>query len=142
MTEIKNEKDVSVHFYKSPASYGFFDECLANISKEQADKLITMFESEKIPENSCIDGIEYYCTNATRGKKDFFNKKLYLTNFYFGGMKFPCAKTTEDKKYMDANNIHSVSSCFQHLTTGKCKCPFMANTVGKVLFPQFYDKQK
>ena len=143
MTEIKKEKPVSVYFYKLASSYDGFNQPLAHISEEQADKLIKMFQSEKIPADSCMSELMYFSKNKiTRENNTNVNKNLYITDFYWGGMKFLCAEPSENIQNMDANNLHRISSCFQHLTTGKCKCPFMANTVGKVLFPQFYANQK
>ncbi len=35
-----------------------------------------------------------------------------------------------------------LEKCVANLTTGKCKCPFMADVVGAVILPEFYAKQK
>ena len=65
-----------------------------------------------------------------------FHKYIYITTY--------CNETYRsiDHRAKCGCGTHSAEDCFKSLASGKCVDEFMRNTVGSVLWPEFYQDSK
>lgn len=134
------KKNINIIFHKDASSLEAFSKLLSKISPEQLDEIIKNFSETPISEDSCMHLFEI-SVNSCMGKSkethnNIYNKKtLTVSNFYWGGLKFLCE---ENKIGKDRNNLNRINHCFNNLQSGKCKCSFMLNVIGKTALPELY----
>lgn len=114
---------------------------LGNVTPAQAQQIVDAFSKAKIDENSCIQTLSLeYNTNVQFGRTPFQNNMYSSINmenlFYFDGMPKCVAhhhKMIEEAKYI---------RCRRNFCSGKCVDKNMREILGKILYPQHYEKQK
>lgn len=98
-------------------------------------ELISRLSTTICANNNCLGTIQIlyqdhphmnYTTNKLLIQSDFADKKM-----------FPC-----DTSLYNAPPSSKVHACAHNLSTGKCRDEFIRNTVGAILFPQFYANTK
>lgn len=140
----ENNKNVNLVFHKDQAHWESFDKILTTISKKDVRKIIHAFSETFFSEDSCMNK-----NDMQIDIKESFNKtsdgilrkqkSLIVSNFYWGGLKFLCKEQMIGDS--NSNNYYRIINCFQNLSCGKCKCPFMLNVIGKIALPELYNNK-
>lgn len=112
------------------------------IDTETAQKLLKAFENTPIPHRFCLGSLDIHTSYRNHITRPNTHNNNY--NTYFGlSVNFnqhigcPCAP--------HINNYSpycKVSDCAHNIATGKCRDEFMQKTVGAILYPQHYAKNK
>lgn len=135
----KKPKKVPVKF-TVPDQYDSFmshTRQLGFISPEQAHQIIDEFKTHKPAKNACIKSASVEFEEWTHFGP-YNNEHFSWLNI--SGMFYPdntpqCAKCIP-------SDIAKVNCCARNLRAGKCQDDFIKQTLGAILFPQHYGKQK
>ena len=113
---------------------------------ENVTELIDALTNTPINAGGCFDTLLYRltgpqgCCRAGANPTLFQPASINISTTYDGRAPFtPCFKCVCDGN-IPAQNPHKI--CPKNLMAGKCVDEYMRNTVGKILYPQFYAKVK
>ena len=112
---------------------------LGNITQTQALELIEKFRNNLPIKTACLKSLTATYTDTvnfesskTYGKEHGF---LNISGMFFPDYKPQCAKCKNE-------DLAKAKCCARNLRAGNCKDEFIKNTLGTILFPQHYGKQK
>lgn len=114
---------------------------LGYISDEDALKLLDAFNTSDVAPNACIKTLSL----ALSDKVSFGHipgygaryRSLDIDGLFYYDTKPQCAKT--NRKMDDTSKL---KYCARSLRAGKCCDEFIKNTLGAILYPQHYGKNK
>lgn len=114
---------------------------------EHASELIDALANTPVQNGGCFDTLIYRmsgphgcCKAGTNHNTLFASSSINICTTHNGYTPFtPCFKCVRDGKVPGAIPH---KTCAHNLVAGKCVDEYMRNTVGAVLFPQFYGKEK
>lgn len=118
---------------------------LGALNQEQAAKLLNMIYNEKqIAPSQCFDETFITATMKTWHKSgDLVCKTTPEIEFdTFINNQFSSTGPTHIKGTRTLCGCADQSKCTQHLLAGKCTDKFMRNTIGKIICPHLYGKEK
>ena len=138
------KKNIAVRFVKfeqdekHPDTIGF----LGNISDDERIKIMDAFSAHTPAANACIPHMTLDFQDKTYYGHAPWNYDrypfLYLYSMFRLTNKMPkCGK--QDCKLDEEAKI---KRCARNLKNGKCQDEFMRNTLGAILYPQHYAKDK
>ena len=110
---------------------------LGFVSPEQAHQIIDEFKTHKPAKNACIKSASIAFEEWTHFgpyNNEHFSW-LNISGMFFPDDKPICAKCIP-------SDIAKVNCCARNLRAGKCQDNFIKQTLGAILFPQHYGKQK
>ncbi|MBP3545382.1 MAG: hypothetical protein J6J82_03695 [Alphaproteobacteria bacterium] len=112
---------------------------LGRITQSQALETIDKFRNSRPTEKACLKSLQVNYTDIvnfesfkTYGKK---HGVLNISGMFFPDYKPKCAKCKNE-------DLAKVKCCARNLRAGKCQDEFIRKTLGAILFPQHYGKQK
>lgn len=135
----KKQNKIPVRFV-IPDQYDIFMSTNINlgfVSPEQAHQIIDKFKTHKPAKNACIKDLSitlkeyvHFCRHGNE-----HDSSLDLSGMFYPDDKPICAKCIP-------SDIATVNCCARNLRAGKCQDNFIKQTLGAILFPQHYGKQK
>lgn len=137
------EKNINVNFVKYEP-YEHFPDIVAHlgrISDDELNEIMTTFSTHNIAPNACIQTLCLdFCDHTNFGRTIGCNNRyrtLDLGNmFYFDAMP-QCGKQN-----CTLDETAKINRCARNLKNGKCRDEFIKNTLGAILYPQHYGKQR
>ena len=112
---------------------------LGNITQIQAINLVNILKKSSPAKTACIKSLNAkYTYNADFDslKKDLKNYgTLELSGIFYPDNKPQCAKCRNE-------DLAKAKCCARNMRAGKCQDEFIRKTLGAILFPQHYGKQK
>lgn len=106
---------------------------------EQAALLLIALRNTPMPLNSCWKDM-HIALHAQEDKQQGGSGLVYdtmkITSAFDDTMKMPCGK-----RYSPHSRPELIT-CRDKIATGECKDEFVRNTIGAVLWPQYYAKIK
>jgi hypothetical protein len=113
---------------------------LGKITSEQVFQLLEAFGTNNSAPNACIKSLSMDYRNCVQFGPNNKNENKNNSELNLTGMFFPAnnPQCTNCK----GSDSAKVKSCARNLRAGKCQDEFIKNTLGKILFPQHYGKQK
>lgn len=116
-------------------------ETLGHISSADAKKLMDIFSTSDIAPNACIKTLclryqdQVNFGQIPSGAHRY--RSLDIDGLFYYDTIPQCA--TRKRKWDDEKKL---KHCARNLRTGKCTDEFIKNTLGAILYPQHYGKQK
>lgn len=137
------KKNIPVNFvqYTQYENHPDHIACLGYIGSDELKELMNVFNTNKIAPNACIYSLSLsYSQKTNFGRTAIGNKHnrvldidgMFYYNQYPQCGKQNCPLNEEDK----------IKRCARNLRNGKCLDEFIRNTLGAVLFPEHYAKDK
>lgn len=149
MVNNMNKKNIPVNFVVTDqynTEFDTFIQKMGKISLQDLDFLMTEFSDPKnrIAANSCAKTISLEHRDTVNYGSNPFNKRrirtLEISNiFYFDHTTPMCAP---HKRSAYTCTEQKMAICCKNLRDGKCCDEFMRRTLGAVLYPQHYAKDK
>ena len=144
-----SEQTVTAYLYKEHSNFNEFCKKIGTLSSIDAAKLTNELLSYPVDNSCCVSTINITTTTNMRKKVTKKNgariqssNTLIISDFYNDEMKFPCINDDKERARANLDDYNRISYCHGNLSTGKCKCNFFANTIGKYMYPQYYGKVK
>lgn len=137
------EKNIPVHFVMYIPYEHFPDviETLGYISGPEQQYLMSAFDTKTYAPDACIRTLSLDYSDHTHFGRALggigHHRSLELGNMFYFDQKPKCSK--QNCKLDEAAKI---KHCARNLKNGKCCDEFIRNTLGAILFPQHYGKQK
>ena len=135
----KRQNKIPVRFV-IPDQYDIFMSTnidLGFVSPEQAHQIIDKFKTHKPAKNACIEDLsitlEEWVHFCRHGNEHY--SSLDLSGMFYPDKMPQCVKCIP-------SDIAKANCCARNLRTGKCQDKFIKQTLGAILFPQHYGKQK
>ena len=114
---------------------------LGYISDADAQKLMDTFNTSDVAQNACIKTLSMELNDkVSYGKMPGFGmryRSLDIDGLFYCDTYPQCTKTIRN---MD--ELSKTKHCARNLRAGKCTDEFIRNTLGAILYPQHYGKQK
>ncbi len=116
---------------------------LGYISDTDAQKLMDAFNTTKVAPNACIKTLSMELTDKVNfgqmpaGAHRY--RSLDIDSLFYCDTTPQCASASKTQKWNDAKKL---KCCANNLGNGKCCDEFIKNTLGVILFPKHYAKQK
>lgn len=138
-------KKSNVYAFKPTASWESYYKKIGELNQTQLNELISRLNDTEIHTDSCISKIEYQLIlkrhltedDATPVTDAIDLPDVKITDFYYN-LKFQC----NDTGNKPTNNFTRIKYCMNNFMAGKCRCNYMRNVLGAVLFPEIYAKTK
>jgi len=140
-----SEENVNVCFYKKRSNFNEFYKIIGKMPQVYAADLTKELLTYPVDDSDCVSPvIKITSTTLAYRTPDGmkFDNDLIISDFYSNEMKFPCIDDTKEKERANMDSYNRISYCYNNLSTGKCKCNFFTNTIGKYMYPQYYGKVK
>ncbi len=145
------DKNISVSFaYYAPYETYPNTIHLGNITLPQARKLMNAIERAHPKSDACIKMLSAEMTRTSAyGRR--VGPTTNRTGIKLDGMFYLYDVTPIDERHIPCmaharripqNEEDMIRACAYRLRTGKCCDPFVRRTLGRILFPQHYAKQK
>lgn len=116
---------------------------LGYISDADAQKLMDTFNTSDVAPDACIKTLSMELNDkVSYGKIPGFGvryRSLDIDGLFYYDTTPQCADSARKQEWNDAKKL---KCCARNLRTGKCRDEFIKNTLGAILFPQHYGKQK
>ncbi len=147
----KNNKSIPVVFaYYEPYEHFPNTVYLTHATLPQARKLMNAIERRGSNSDSCFKTLHATMTRATRCGRMVGPHSNWTTvsldgMFYFYDVTTPSechAPCMAGARRMPQTEYNMICACAYRLRTGKCCDPFIRRTLGRLLFPHHYVKQK
>lgn len=138
-----NRKDISVNFvlYEPYETFPDIVAHLGKISDNDLNKIMSAFNTSAIAPNACIKSLDLnYQDNVKFGRIPGNSKRdrtLELDSMFYFDTTPMCGKPN-----CKLDNTAKIKRCARNLKNGKCVDEFIRNTLGAVLYPQHYAKDK
>lgn len=138
-----NKKDIPVNFvaHEPYSEYPDVIAKLGNISFTDLLKIMNTFSTEKAKPNACIYCLSAEYNDTVRLGRTAWHQRRYnslnLSQMFWLDNTPQCG---EPNSHMD--EVAKIKRCARNLKNGKCRDEFIRNTLGAVLFPQHYAKNK
>lgn len=114
---------------------------LGYISDADTQKLLDAFNTTDIAANACIKTLNMeFNDRVTFGQMPGFGaryRSLDISGLFYLDDNPQCCQTA--RKW---NETAKLKYCVRNLRAGKCTDEFIKNTLGAILYPQHYGKQK
>lgn len=140
------DKNIPVYFttreiYKGQATLSKF---MGNISYMDMIQIIVALENYTPKENACTHELgARYTANLTSDTDIYTRHRFKLFDSFWGYNKaFPLCNPTVCVKSTYPLDSNKMFWCARNLREGRCRDKFMRETIGAVLFPQFYANEK
>lgn len=135
-----SEKDISVNFV-SYEPYEHFPKTIEQvgcITESELKFLMSAFDTKSAP-NACISSMNLEFSEETLfGSHSHCRyRSLALSEMFSRHTKPLCCKCSDKIK-----ETTKIKRCLNNLKNGKCCDEFIRNTLGAILYPQHYGKQK
>ena len=138
-----NKKDIPVNFV-AYEPYSEQPDVIANlgyISFTELKKIMNAFSTEKAKLNACIYCLSAEYNDTVRFGRTAWHQRRYnsldLSQMFWLDNNPQCGNITRQ-----LNEIAKIKHCARNLKNGKCCDEFIRNTLGTILFPQHYAKEK
>lgn len=141
--------DVSVYFciyepYENIPSHTY---SLGTTNIHSVMEMIEKIESGTLPRGSCIDSFSAYLHKYIYMRQTPISQKnshntspISLEIYNLWATEYPTMKCISCKSHPCYKN--ALRKCATNLATGKCQDEYMRQTIGTILFPQFYHNTK
>ena len=139
----QSEKNIPVTFvaYEPYESFAAPVALLGDISIDQAKQLLDTFDNATPGPDACICSMTLQFTDRTRfGHKP--NKGLRYQALELDGMFYPDRNPHCGKPNKRMTEAQKIKRCANNLRSGKCQDDFIRQTIGALLFPQYYGNTK
>lgn len=147
------KKDIPVKFIVTDAydpEFSSFEQELGKINHADLEWLMSEFSNKQntVKSDSCVHTMSIqHLDTVNFGIHPFNNKRnqsVEISNiFYFTYAKPKCIKLSRDAKLSHGTDEDvKMDICCKNLADGKCCDEFIRRTLGAILFPQHYAKDK
>ena len=143
MSDIKEMIAVNFVEYEPYEHFPNHVKTLGYISDTDALKLTDAFNTSTVAPNACIKTLSIQFTDHvhfgnTPGTGTRY-RSLDIDGLFYLDTNPQCVKNTNTREWTDKKKL---LCCARNLRTGKCTDEFIKNTLGAILYPQHYGKQK
>ena len=147
------EKDIPVKFIVTDAydpEFSSFEQEVGKINHTDLEWLMSELSNKQntVKPDSCVRTMSIqHLDTVNFGVNPFRNKRNQLVEisnlFYFTNTKPKCTKISHGAKLSHgADEEAKMNTCYKNLAEGKCCDEFIRRTLGAILFPQYYAKDK
>lgn len=110
---------------------------------QNSKKLQELLQNDTVAPNACIKTLSIQFSDHVHFGKIPGNAQRYrsldIDGLFYLDTNPQCVKNTNNRKW---NDTAKLKCCANNLCTGKCTDEFIKNTLGAILYPQHYGKQK